>query len=74
MSGVLRVVLGDQCSRGLSALTGLDADRDVVLLAEVMAECTYVKHHKQKIALVLSAMRHFGAALAARPAGGSVTG
>ncbi|MDO9709440.1 cryptochrome/photolyase family protein [Paracraurococcus lichenis] len=66
MPGLLRVVLGDQCSRGLSALDGLDPARDVVLLAEVMGECTYVRHHKQKIVLVLSAMRHFARALAAR--------
>jgi deoxyribodipyrimidine photolyase-related protein len=61
----LRVVLGDQCSRALSALQGLDPAQDVVLLAEVRAECTYVPHHKQKIVLVLSAMRHFAAALQA---------
>ena len=65
-AGALRVVLGDQCSRGLSALSDLDPEKDVVLLAEVEAECTYVRHHKQKIVLVLSAMRHFAAALAAR--------
>ncbi len=63
---VLRVVLGDQCSRTLSALADLDPARDVVLMAEVMGECTYVGHHRQKIALVLSAMRHFARALAAR--------
>ena len=28
-------------------------------MAEVAAEATYVRHHKKKIALVLSAMRHF---------------
>ena len=61
----LRVILGDQCSAGLSALEGLDPARDVVLMAEVRAECTYVRHHKQKIALVLSAMRHFAGALGA---------
>ena len=66
MAGVLRVVLGDQCSLGLSALRDLDPARDVVLLAEVMGECTYVRHHKQKIVLVLSAMRHFARALVAR--------
>jgi deoxyribodipyrimidine photolyase-related protein len=37
-----------------------------VLLAEVESECTYVPHHQQKIVLVLSAMRHFARALAAR--------
>ncbi|MGK7861741.1 cryptochrome/photolyase family protein [Falsiroseomonas sp. E2-1-a4] len=62
----LRVVLGDQCSAGLSALEGLDAARDVVVMGEVRAECTYVRHHKQKIVLVLSAMRHFAEALRAR--------
>jgi deoxyribodipyrimidine photolyase-related protein len=62
----LRVVLGDGCSDSLSALDGLDPSRDVVLMAEVRAECTYVRHHKQKIALVLSAMRHFAARLRAR--------
>ncbi len=63
---ILRVVLGDQCSAALSALDGLDPARDVALMAEVRAECTYVRHHKQKIALVLSAMRHFAAELRAR--------
>jgi deoxyribodipyrimidine photolyase-related protein len=63
--GALRLVLGDQCSRTLSALHGL-APGDWVLIAEVMGECTYVPHHPQKIALVLSAMRHFAAALRAR--------
>ncbi len=66
MGGVLRMVLGDQLSATLSSLRDLDAARDVVLMAEVREECTYVKHHKQKIVLVLSAMRHFAAALRAR--------
>jgi deoxyribodipyrimidine photolyase-related protein len=60
----LRVVLGDQVTRGVAALRDI-APGDVVLLAEVRAECTYVPHHKQKIALVLSAMRHFAEALRA---------
>jgi deoxyribodipyrimidine photolyase-related protein len=63
---ILRVVLGDQCSDNLPSLEGLDAARDVVLMAEVRSECTYVRHHKQKIALVLSAMRHFAGALRGR--------
>jgi len=62
----LRMVLGDQCSRALSALEDLDPAADVVLMAEVQDECTYVKHHKKKIVLVLSAMRHFARALRAR--------
>ncbi len=35
-------------------------------MAEVMGECTYVRHHPKKIVLVLSAMRHFAAALRER--------
>jgi len=62
----LRLVLGDQCSLSLSALEGLDPARDVVLMMEVQAECTHVRHHPQKIALVLSAMRHFAEMLRAR--------
>ena len=40
--GTLRVVLGDQCSRGIAALDGLDPAHDTVLMMEVQAECTYV--------------------------------
>ncbi len=56
---VLRIILGDQLSSDISALAGLDPERDTVLMMEVMEENTYVRHHKQKIVLVLSAMRHF---------------
>ncbi len=56
---VLRVVLGDQLSLGLSALAGLDPGRDTIVMIEVAEEFTNVPHHKQKIVLVLSAMRHF---------------
>jgi deoxyribodipyrimidine photolyase-related protein len=65
-TAALRVVLGDQLTPGLSALDGLDPKRDRVLMMEVMGECTYVPHHPQKIILILSAMRHFARALAAR--------
>jgi deoxyribodipyrimidine photolyase-related protein len=60
---VLRVILGDQLSMDISALEGLDRAADTVLMMEVMDETTYVAHHKQKIVLVLSAMRHFAEAL-----------
>ncbi|MEQ7154480.1 cryptochrome/photolyase family protein [Brevundimonas aurifodinae] len=62
----LRLVLGDQLSDGLSALADLDADSDVVLMAEVRDEATYVRHHKQKIALIFAAMRSFARRLEAR--------
>ena len=67
MSGVetLRFLLGDQLSRGLSSLHDIDPARDVVLMAEVAEETTYVPHHPKKIALILSAMRHFAAELEA---------
>ncbi len=63
---MLRLVLGDQLSDGLSALADLDPARDVVLMAEVRDEATYVKHHKQKIALIFAAMRSFALRLEAR--------
>lgn len=64
-SKTLRFVLGDQLSRSLSSLSDLDPKHDVVLMVEVHDETTYVKHHKQKIVLVLSAMRHFAELLRA---------
>ncbi|TXN02644.1 cryptochrome/photolyase family protein [Methylobacterium sp. WL103] len=60
----LRFVLGDQLNRRVSSLVDLD-DGDVVLIVEVMAEATYVRHHKQKIAFLFSAMRHFAVELEA---------
>ena len=63
--GTLRVLLGDQLTRGISSLDELDATGDVVLFLEVAEETVYVRHHKQKIVLILSAMRHFAAGLAA---------
>ena len=62
----IRMVLGDQCSHGLSALSDIDPAQDLVLMAEVDTECTYVAHHKKKVVLVLSAMRHFAQELRAK--------
>jgi len=58
-------VLGDQLSRNISSLRDMDLETDVVLMAEVMDECTYVRHHVKKIAFLFSAMRHFAAELEA---------
>ena len=55
----LVLVLGDQLSHDLSALEAADKGTDIVVMAEVMDEGSYVPHHPKKIALVLSAMRHF---------------
>ena len=65
MTGCLRLILGDQLTREVAALRGLDPARDTVLMVEVAEEARYVRHHQQKIALILSAMRHFAADLRA---------
>ncbi|MEL1249866.1 cryptochrome/photolyase family protein [Aurantiacibacter gilvus] len=60
---VLVPILGDQLTRDLASLRGRAKDDTVVLMMEVWDEATYVRHHKQKIVLVFSAMRHFAAEL-----------
>ena len=62
----LRIILGDQLSLDLSALDDMDPSNDVVLIMEVMEENTFVGHHKQKLVLVLAAMRHFANTLRER--------
>lgn len=57
--GTLRLVLGDQLSPNLSSLRDADKSCDVILIAEVMEEATYARHHKKKIAFLFAAMRHF---------------
>ena len=59
----LVLVLGDQLSEGLSALAAADPRSDVVVMAEVAEETSYVPHHPKKIAFVLAAMRKFAARL-----------
>ncbi|MEI6797724.1 MAG: cryptochrome/photolyase family protein [Pseudomonadota bacterium] len=65
MTRHMRFVFGDQLTRGLSALSDIDPTRDVVVMIEAAGEAMNVPHHKQKIVLVLSAMRHFAATLRA---------
>ncbi|MDE1906247.1 MAG: cryptochrome/photolyase family protein [Rhodospirillales bacterium] len=60
---VLRVILGDQLSTRLDVVADADKKQDIFLLAEVMAEASYVRHHVKKIAFLFSAMRHFAKAL-----------
>ncbi|WP_309645313.1 cryptochrome/photolyase family protein [Phenylobacterium sp.] len=62
---VLRVILGDQLSTRLDVVAGASKAHDVFLMAEVMAEASYVRHHVKKIAFLFSAMRHYAAALRA---------
>ena len=61
----IRMIFGDQLSEAISSLSDLDKDQDVVLMAEVLDEATYVQHHKKKLVLIFSAMRHFAKALTA---------
>jgi deoxyribodipyrimidine photolyase-related protein len=66
MAKTLRFILGDQLSFDMSSLAGADRDDDVILMAEVHDETTYVPHHKKKLVFVLSAMRHHAMALRAQ--------
>lgn len=59
----LRLILGDQLGPSSPVLAGADPSCDVILLAEVASEATYVRHNRHKIALIFSAMRHFAAEL-----------
>ncbi len=67
---ILVPILGDQLTRTLASVRGRSKDDTVILMMEVWDEATYVKHHKQKIVLIFSAMRHFAEEL--RDAGWSV--
>ncbi|MFM9851963.1 MAG: cryptochrome/photolyase family protein [Sphingomonadaceae bacterium] len=66
----LILILGDQLTPDIASLRLADPARDRVLIAEVIDEATYVRHHKKKIAFLFSAMRHFAEEL--RSAGWAV--
>jgi len=59
----LRIILCDQLSEDISSLEGYDFDKDMVLMCEARDMFNNVKHHKKKIAFLMSAMRHFSARL-----------
>jgi deoxyribodipyrimidine photolyase-related protein len=59
----LILILGDQLSLSSPALTGFDPSQDGVLMIEAAGEATAVWSHKARIALFLSAMRHFAEAV-----------
>ena len=63
---ILIPVLGDQLSPDLASLRDVDPANAVVLMMEVAEETTYVRHQPRKIALILSAMRHFAGELRTR--------
>lgn len=54
----LILVLGDQLTQSLSALTEAKKD-DIIVMAEVASETDYVPHHPKKIAFTFTAMRKF---------------
>lgn len=62
----LVLVLGDQLDVHSAAFDGVDPVRDAVWMAEVAEESTHVWSGKARIALFLSAMRHFRDALRGR--------
>ena len=59
----LVLVLGDQLSPDLPALRKCDRASDVVVMAEVGDEASYVPHHPKKIAFIFAAMRKFAESL-----------
>ena len=62
----LVLILGDQLDLDASGLDGFDAKKDRILMVEAMAESTEVPSSKQRTAVFLSAMRHFGEELKAQ--------
>lgn len=62
----LRLVLGDQLDPAGPQLAAFDSSRDCVVLIEAPGEASHVRSHKARIALLLSAMRHFAAELRSR--------
>ena len=55
----LVLILGDQLDINSAALNNFDSSTDEVLMIESRNESNYVWSHKAKIAIFLSAMRHF---------------
>jgi len=55
----LILILGDQLTRDISALDGANPKTDTIVMAEVHDEASYTNHHKKKLVLLFSAMRHF---------------
>jgi deoxyribodipyrimidine photolyase-related protein len=55
----LVLILGDQLDLSGAALRDFDLENDEVFMVESIPEAQYVWSHKAKIALFLSAMRHF---------------
>ncbi len=59
----LIIILGDQLNLDNPALEDFDNNQDKILIVEVKGEGNHVWSHKARIALFLSAMRHFAECL-----------
>ncbi len=59
----LRLIFWDQLHPTISSLKNINKKDDLVLLIESYELATEVKHHKKKLILLFSAMRHFAAEL-----------
>ena len=59
----LVIILHDQLSRSISSLADIDKENDLILMQESRSYATNVRHHKKKLVLLFSAMRHFAADL-----------
>ena len=55
----LIIILGDQLSLDISSLEKIRKNEDKILMMEVSNEIEYANHHKKKLVLIFSAMRHF---------------
>ncbi len=55
----LILILGDQLSDTIAALQEAEKSSDIVVMAEVADEASYVPHHRKKIAFLFAAMRKF---------------
>ena len=55
----LVLILGDQLNDQIAALREADKATDIVVMAEVADEASYVPHHPKKIAFIFAAMRKF---------------
>jgi deoxyribodipyrimidine photolyase-related protein len=62
----LILILGDQLDADSAAFDGLDPAQDRVVMIEAVEESTHVWSHKVRIALFLSAMRHFAQVIESR--------
>lgn len=60
------LILGDQLDPHHAALSSFNRETDEILMIESEHESSYVWSHKAKIALFLSAMRHFAESLIAQ--------